>query len=105
MTPAFAATSQASAASLTVVGVGARIAPRLRADLACALQARASASVRKVFLMVFWSRDDQTWAWYVGRQSQSSPTRLAQRRAWRGFIPSGRVRRFGRSAMPTLLAL
>lgn len=78
MMPAFAAVSQASAASFMVVRVGARMAPRLKADFAWARQARASASVRKVFRIVFRSREDQTWAWWAGRQLHGPPERVRQ---------------------------
>ena len=63
MIPALAPISQSSEASARVVRGGARSDPERSADFACARQARASASVRKVFLIVFLSRAEKTWAW------------------------------------------
>ncbi|HEY1285308.1 MAG TPA: hypothetical protein VGF04_04410, partial [Solirubrobacterales bacterium] len=58
ITPALAPLSHCSIASATVVREGALCAPLLSADCVSALQARASASDRNVFLIVRRSRDE-----------------------------------------------
>lgn len=62
MIPASAAWSHCSAASCSVIEVGARIVPLRSATCASCRQARASATLGKVLRIGFRSRGDQTCA-------------------------------------------
>ncbi len=60
--PALAAASQSSAASASVVRVGARIVPFCRAAFVSERHARASARLLKLLRIVLRSRGEKTWA-------------------------------------------